>query len=122
MDTTGGGIPFTAWQQAVFVVLFIVLIIWLLRWQTGQQKSLQDFICKRDEQWQAWLNSRDRDYNERLNSRDRDYNQQLEKVTKALDAIAVKLDEHDDNVEKRIADIRSAADEPKTGRRPKAQA
>lgn len=106
-------IPLTAWQQGGMVVLFVLAFFVLLRYFASQQKSWQDFICKRDDQWQAWLNGRDRDHNA-----------QLTQVTKALESIATKLEEHDDKVDQRIATIqaaRPAANEPKTGRRPKAQ-
>src|SRR5574343_903203 len=110
METTIAAIPITAWQQAVIVVLFVVFVIALLYWFTGQQKSWQEFICKRDEQWQAWLNNRDREHNN-----------QLSVVAQTLEKLRNKLDEHDDKVDKRINDVRSAANEPKTGRRPKVQ-
>lgn len=110
MEIVAGSIPITAWQQAVIVVLFVVFVLALLRWFTMQQQSWQDFICKRDEQWQAWLNNRDREHNG-----------QLTVVAQTLEKLLNKLDDHDDKVDKRIADIRNAANEPKTGRRPKAQ-
>lgn len=105
-------IPLTAWQQGGMVVLFALVVFVLLRYFASQQKSWQDFICKRDDQWQSWLNNRDRDHNA-----------QLSEVTTALKSIATMLEEHDDKSDRHIeAEARrAAADEPKTARRPKAQ-
>lgn len=47
-------IPYSAWQQAVFVVLIIVLVVWLLAWMSKQQQIWQDFIARRDDKWQAF--------------------------------------------------------------------
>ena len=47
-------IPYSAWQQAVFVVLIIVLVVWLLAWMSKQQQIWQDFIAGRDDKWQAF--------------------------------------------------------------------
>ena len=54
-----GAIPFTAWQQAVFVVLFVVMVVVLLYWFERQSKNWQKFTSERDEQWQKWLDSAD---------------------------------------------------------------
>jgi len=52
MDTTvAQSIPFTAWEQAVFVVLFILTVLGLLGWFTKQSDKWQDFIAQMNEQW-----------------------------------------------------------------------
>ena len=48
MDTT---IPFTAWEQAVFVGMFAVVIFALLAWFTKQSDKWQNFIARMEEQW-----------------------------------------------------------------------
>ena len=71
-------IPFTAWEQAVFVVLFIVFVLALIglllkwfgmrddKWQAfviardaSHQDKWQEFIKARDEQWQRWMGHTD---------------------------------------------------------------
>ena len=47
-------IPFSAWQQAAFVCLFIVLIIILINWFSKQSKNWQDFIEVSNEKWRAF--------------------------------------------------------------------
>ena len=47
MDTT---IPFTAWEQAVFVGMFAVVIFALLAWFTKQSDKWQNFIARMEEQ------------------------------------------------------------------------
>jgi Na+/phosphate symporter len=60
--TAAPNVPFTAWEQAVFVALFAIVIWMLLRWFSGQQGKWNEFISKRDEQWQEFLaNQRDID-------------------------------------------------------------
>ena len=55
MTTAASAIPFTAWEQAVFVALFVVIIAILLRWFSTQQGKWSEFISKRDDQWQGFL-------------------------------------------------------------------
>ena len=55
--TAAPSVPFTAWEQAVFVVLFAVVIWMLLKWFSSQQSKWSEFISKRDDQWQSFLTS-----------------------------------------------------------------
>lgn len=54
MDTVSQAIPFTAWEQAVFVGLFIVLVVMLLGWFTKQSDKWQNFIAKLEDQWRIF--------------------------------------------------------------------
>jgi len=55
MDTTvAQSIPFTAWEQAVFVVLFILTVLGLLGWFTKQSDKWQNFIAQMNEQWRTF--------------------------------------------------------------------
>jgi Tfp pilus assembly protein PilO len=47
-------IPFSAWEQAVFVALFIVLVIGLLAWFGKQSDKWQKFIDLIDEKWRKF--------------------------------------------------------------------
>ena len=47
-------IPFTAWEQAVFVGLFIVLVVGLLYWFTKQSDKWQNFMLTIDEKWREF--------------------------------------------------------------------
>jgi hypothetical protein len=89
--TGAEGIPYTAWQQAVFVVLFICAIVILLNWQSKQQAKWQEFIQQRDQQWQEWML--------KTNSQTADA---MEHVTEALEKLSKKIDDHDGKVESRI--------------------
>lgn len=84
-------IPFSAWQQAVFVVMFVVLVWGMLSWFGNQQDKWQSFIARRDEAWQAWMTQANCDTGNALES-----------VKNALERLAEKLDEHDDKVDERI--------------------
>ena len=50
-------LPATAWQQGLFVCLFIVVLVILLRHFGKSQSDWQKFIQERDEQWQKFLTS-----------------------------------------------------------------
>jgi len=54
METVAEVIPFTAWEQAVFVGLFIVLVVGLLYWFTKQSDKWQSFMLEIDEKWRAF--------------------------------------------------------------------
>ena len=47
-------LPFTAWQQAVFVALFIVFFVGVLAWLTKQSEKWQAFMFQIDDQWRAF--------------------------------------------------------------------
>lgn len=47
-------IPYSAWEQAVFVGLFIVLVLWLLAWFSKQSDKWQSFIFQIDEKWREF--------------------------------------------------------------------
>ena len=47
-------IPFTAWEQAVFVALFIVFVIGLLGWFSKQSDKWQKFMFDIDEKWREF--------------------------------------------------------------------
>jgi len=84
-------IPFTAWQQAVFVALFIFMVLGLLYWFSRQQSVWQTFIQKRDEQWQGFLRD--------LRHADSETNTKLanviEKLVVRMECLENKFDAHD---------------------------
>ena len=64
METTVTQIPFTAWEQAVFVVLFIVFVIGVLTWFTKQSDKWQNFIARMEEQWRMFNRDQRKENNE----------------------------------------------------------
>jgi len=103
MDTTSA-IPFTAWEQAVFVALFIVMVIALLAWFGKQQKSWQDFMDNQNTRWQKSIDELNAQWQRWLaeqNSRECDA---MKQVTNSLNRLTDKLAEHDEKVEGRFAD------------------
>jgi hypothetical protein len=52
-------LPYTAWEQAVFVALFVFLVLTLIgllfNWFSKQATSWQKFIQGRDDAWQKFL-------------------------------------------------------------------
>ena len=54
MDTTVTQIPFAAWEQAVFVALFILFSLGMLYWFSKQSDKWQRFMFDIDEKWRAF--------------------------------------------------------------------
>ncbi len=61
-------IPFSAWQQAVFVVLFIVLVVVLIRWFSTQQEKWQSFMNTMNSSWQNFIESQRKEERETLDN------------------------------------------------------
>jgi len=61
-STAAATLPFTAWEQAVFLCLFIVFVISLLAWFSKQSDKWQSFMLQIDEKWRAF-NREQRDEN-----------------------------------------------------------
>lgn len=99
MTGEGVNLPFAAWEQAVFVALFVVfciaLVAGLLNWFTRQQNSWQKFIQERDKDWQAWM--------DRSEARGAE---QMAGVVRSLEHLSEKLEEHDRHVDERIEAVR----------------
>jgi hypothetical protein len=54
METVSEVIPYSAWEQAVFVALFIIFVVGLLTWFTKQSDKWQNFMLTIDEKWRAF--------------------------------------------------------------------
>ena len=60
---TGGELlPEIAWEQAVYICLFIVLIVWMFAWFSKQADKWQKFMFDIDEKWRQF-NKEQRDTN-----------------------------------------------------------
>ena len=53
-EVAAEAIPFTAWEQAVFVALFIVFVVGLLAWFGKQSKQWQQFMFDIDDKWRIF--------------------------------------------------------------------
>lgn len=93
-------LPVAAWDQAVFVSLFVVfclaLTAGLMSWFSKLQASWQDFIETQNDNWQKWL---DRDA-QRTSAN-------ISSVVTALERLSEKMDAHDDKVDARIEAARA---------------
>ena len=101
METTNA-IPFTAWEQAVFVALFIVMVVLLLTWFSKQQKSWQEFMRSQNESWQNSIREQNESWQKWLNEENQRECDAMEKVTKSLEKLSDKLTLHDEKVETRF--------------------
>ena len=83
MDTVTQSIPFTAWEQAVFVALFIMFVIGLLAWFTKQSDKWQSFIANMEERWREFNREQRKDNNACMQS--------LESSTRGLTDVVQQL-------------------------------
>ncbi len=97
-------IPFTAWEQAVFVVLFIVMVVTLLSWFAKQQKSWQDFMNDQNNRWQKSIDELNAQWQKWLAEQNVRECASMEKVSASLEKLTERLEEHDDKVESRLND------------------
>jgi hypothetical protein len=106
VDTAAGvaqAIPYSAWEQAVFVALFVVLLTVMLIWSSKSQKDWQDFIYKRDQDWHGWMDKSNATTNAFM-----------DRVTCALDKLTQSLEDHDDKVEVRFEQATQLMSKPVT--------
>ena len=54
MDTVSQAIPFTAWEQAAIIGIFIVFVGILLTWFSKQADKWQKFMFDIDEKWRQF--------------------------------------------------------------------
>lgn len=97
-------IPYTAWEQAVFVALFIVMIVALLAWFGKQQKSWQEFMNHQNSKWQKTVDEQNNQWQHWLEEQNQRECASMDRVTAALEKLSTKIDAHDDKVDSRISD------------------
>jgi hypothetical protein len=99
-------IPFTAWEQAVFVTLFVFFVIALLSWVARENKANRDFQrieaasrekaqAERDAQWRDFLETQ------------RETDQQMSKAVKeSMDGLTSIISHLVDEVQGNRADFK----------------
>ena len=87
---TGGELlPEIAWEQAVYICLFIVLIVWMFAWFSKQSDKWQQFMFDIDEKWRAF----NREQREENNCAMADVNASLSNLTKTTGDLARSVEE-----------------------------
>lgn len=109
-------LPDTAWEQAVFVCLFIVLVVLLLNWFSKQQDKWQQFMFGQDEKWRNWLDRANCNTAEAMKG----VTDALNAVNTNLHSLSDQLDAHDDNAKELVEKaVIAVTKERKTQPRPK---
>lgn len=101
-STVAEAIPYTAWQQAVFVVLFIIFVIALLAWFSKENAKTQNFQQKQNESWQQFMREQNDRWQHWLDKSQTETVDAMGKVTEALERLSAQLDEHDKRVDARV--------------------
>lgn len=91
-------IPASAWEQAVFVCLFLIAIGIILSWQSKQNDKNQSFMERMNTSWQNFL--------EKHESKS---DKALERVVDSINCLTDKIEDHDAHVDARVKAIRDAA-------------
>jgi len=116
-------IPASAWEQAVFVSLFIVLVVGLLYWFTKQSDKWQSFMLEIDEKWRAF----NKEQREENNTCMTDVNSGLRNLTQVTQGLVTEvremriesreitaaLSEHDDQAKAILALVSKPAPKPR---------
>lgn len=98
-------VPFTAWEQAVFVVLLIVMVVIVLRWQARENKSARDFQASISRFMSDQQSKRDNDWRQWMEDQKQLDNQRLEAVQTALEALAALVKSVDQNITEHRAEF-----------------
>ena len=116
-------IPASAWEQAVFVSLFIVLVVGMLYWFTKQSDKWQSFMLEIDEKWRAF----NKEQREENNACMTDVNSGLRNLTQVTQGLVTEvremriesreitaaLLEHDDQAKAILALVSKPAPKPR---------
>ena len=116
-------IPASAWEQAVFVSLFIVLVVGLLYWFTNQSDKWQSFMLEIDEKWRAF----NKEQREENNACMTDVNSGLRNLTQVTQGLVTEvremriesreitaaLSEHDDQAKAILALVSKPVPKPR---------
>ena len=87
---TGGELlPATAWEQVVYVSLFIVLIVVLINWFSKQSDKWQQFIEASNEKWRAFSEKQRNENNCAMG----DVNESLSNLTRTTGDLARSVEE-----------------------------
>jgi ABC-type multidrug transport system fused ATPase/permease subunit len=99
-------IPQIAWEQAVYVSLFIVLIVVLINWFSKQSDKWQQFIEASNEKWRAFSEKQRNENNCAMG----DVNESLSNLTRTTGDLARSVEEmrsdinaHDQQAKKTVA-------------------
>ena len=113
------GVPFTAWEQSVFVVLFLVLVVVLIKWFSSQQEKWQRFMGEMNKSWQDFIEAQRREERETLDGLKKTVGditvvttalvQQVTELRSDVNSIDCALKDHDKSVESRVKDIQDAS-------------
>lgn len=109
-------IPFVAWEQAVFVALFIVFVVGILAWFSKQAQQWQKFMFDIDDKWRQF----NREQREDNNCAMSDVNESLANLASITGKLVMTVDEmradinmHDVQAKEILALVQKPAPKPR---------
>lgn len=114
---TGGElIPTIAWEQAVYVSLFIVLIIVLINWFSRQSDKWQEFIEASNDKWRKFSQEQRDDNNCAMGDVQKslsDLTQVTGKLVTTVDEMRTDIYQHDVQAKEILAIVQKPAPKPR---------
>ena len=110
-------IPTVAWEQGLFVVLFIVLVVVLLRWFSAQQEKWQKFMNDMNTFWKELTEKQrqeERETSDNLKKSVGDLSVVTSSLVQEVKEMRTDLRDHDTTVGSRIESIIKASQPVKT--------
>ena len=110
-------IPEVAWEQGLFVVLFIVLVVVLLRWFSAQQEKWQKFMNDMNTFWKELTEKQrqeERETSDNLKKSVGDLSVVTSSLVQEVKEMRTDLRDHDTTVGSRIESIVKASQPAKT--------
>jgi hypothetical protein len=96
-------IPYSAWEQAVIVVLFVVMLLGLLAGFYGFIRSILKTIQGISVQFQGYITDRDKQWQSYFEDREKAFKERNDEVVKVLQRLVEKFDDHAEETTKAIA-------------------
>ncbi len=114
---TGGELlPEIAWEQAVYICLFLVLIILLINWFSKQSDKWQSFIEASNDKWRKFSQEQRDDNNCAMGDVQKslsDLAQVTGKLVTTVDEMRSDIHDHDIQAKEILAQVQKPAPKPR---------
>ena len=130
MDTVSQAIPYTAWEQAAIIGIFIVFAIFVFGWMAKSRKEDRQFQAEESDKWQTFIGSLDdkwrafnKEQREENNCAMADVNASLSNLTnvtgdlaRSVEEMRVDIKAHDKQAKEILDLVKKPAAKPRAKR------
>jgi hypothetical protein len=128
MDTVSQAIPYTAWEQAAIIGIFIVFAIFVFGWLAKSRKEDRQFQAEESDKWQTFIGSLDdkwrafnKEQREENNCAMADVNASLSNLTnvtgdlaRSVEKMRVDIKAHDQQAKEILALVSKPTPKPRS--------